>query len=151
MPEATIPTQIERQICGSVMYYFAYGSNLSLKQMKKRCPDSKPVSTAILPNYTMIFTGWSRQWHGGIATIRISPGAKVKGAIYEVSAGDLRLLDKYEDCPRTYDRINVRVITADDEYVEAVTYIKPRQSEETKPSQEYLVIIREGYRDWRIR
>ena len=133
------------------MYYFAYASNLSLKQMKKRCPQAKPVCTAILPNYTMVFTGWGRQWRGGVATIRVSQGAKVKGAIYEISPGDVKVLDRYEDYPRVYDRINVKVITADEEYVEAVTYIMPRQSEETKPSEEYLAIVREGYSDWRMR
>ena len=132
------------------MYYFAYGSNLNLKHMSERCPEAKPKSTAILPNYKVIFTGWSRKWRGGVATLRISQGAKVKGAIYEISARDLRLLDKHEDYAHTYDRMNVKVITADDEFVEAVTYIKPQQSEETAPSQEYLAIIRQGYKDWRI-
>lgn len=132
------------------MYYFAYASNLSLKQMSERCPDSKPKFTAILPNYKLIFTGWSRKRRGGIATIRLSPGSKVKGAIYEISERDLRSLDKYEGYPDTYDRMKVKVITADDEFVEAVTYIKRIQSEETAPSQEYLAVIRQGYKDWRI-
>jgi cation transport regulator ChaC len=132
------------------MYYFAYGSNLSLKQMAERCPEAKPKFTAILPNYKVIFTGWSRKWRGGVATLRISQGAKVKGAVYEISARDLRLLDKHEDYPRTYNQMTVKVITADDEFIEAVTYIKPQQSEETAPSQEYLAIIRQGYKDWRL-
>jgi hypothetical protein len=46
--------------------------------------------------------------------------------------------------------MTVKVITADDEFIEAVTYIKPQQSEETAPSQEYLAIIRQGYKDWRL-
>ena len=82
--------------------------------------------------------------------MRISQGAKVKGAVYEISARDLRFLDKHEDYPRTYNRMTVKVITADDEFIEAVTYIKPQQSEETAPSQEYLAIIRQGYKDWRL-
>jgi len=32
--------------------------------------------------------------------------------------------------------------------VEVVTYIMREQSEETKPSAEYLAIIQQGYRDW---
>lgn len=86
-------------------------------------------------------------WSGHLENI---PGAKVKGAVYEISARDLRLLDKYEDYPRTCNRMSVKVITADDEFIEAVTYIKPQQSEETAPSQEYLAIIRQGYKDWRL-
>jgi gamma-glutamylcyclotransferase len=132
------------------MYYFAYGPYLSLKYMAECCPEAKPKFTAILPNYRMIFTGWSRRWRGGTATLRISQRAKVKGAIYEISARDLRLLDKHENSPRTCARMNVKVITADDEFIEAVTYIKPQQSEETAPSREYLAIIRQGYKDWRL-
>ena len=132
------------------MYYFAYASNLSLKQMAERCPDSKPKCRAMLPNYKVIFTGWSRMRGGGTASLRLYQGGKIKGAIYEISPGCLRSLDKYEDYPATYDRINVKVITEDDEFVEAITYIKPRQSEETQPSQEYLAIKRQGYKDWRI-
>ena len=42
------------------MYYFAYGSNLSKKQMLARCPDSKAMFSATLPNYQLLFAGWSR-------------------------------------------------------------------------------------------
>ena len=45
------------------MYYFAYASSLSKKQMLERCPDSNPLFRATLPNYKLIFTGWSRKWH----------------------------------------------------------------------------------------
>jgi len=133
------------------MYYFAYGSNLSQKQMKRRCPDSRPVCTAVLPNYTVVFAGWDREWRGGVATIRVCQGARAKGAIYDISAADFKRLDRYEGYPRVYDRMNVKVVTADDEYVDAVTYIKKQQSDETRPSAEYLAVIREGYRDWRMR
>jgi len=34
--------------------------------------------------------------------------------------------------------------------VEAITYIKREQSEKTQPSQEYLAVIRQGYKDWGI-
>ena len=132
------------------MYYFAYASNLSLKQMAERCPNARPKFTAILPNYTLAFSGWSRKWRGGVATIRRSPGTRVRGAVYEISAGDLRLLDKYEDYPNTYDHLNVKVVTPDDEFVDAVTYIRREQSGETRPSEQYLAVIRQGYKDWKM-
>ena len=55
------------------MYYFAYASNLNQKQMRERCPDSKPVFTATLPHYKLVFLGWSREWHGATASIRLRP------------------------------------------------------------------------------
>ncbi len=37
-----------------------------------------------------------------------------------------------------------------DRQLETITYIKSQQSEETPPSKEYLAVIQQGYRDWRI-
>ena len=127
------------------MYYFAYDSNLSKKQMKERCPDSKPLFTAVLPNYKLVFTGWSRQWRGGIASIKSSRGEKVRGAIYEVGDTCLRQLDKYQ---AGYQRLNVTVFNEDNEAYQAVTYIKQGQLEETTPSQEYGAVMKQGYQDW---
>ena len=91
------------------MNYFAYASNLKKQQMKERAPESKPLFTTTLPNYKLVFSGWSRQWRGGSATIMHSRGDKVLGGVYEVSEQDLRRLDRYEDCPRSYSRLNASV------------------------------------------
>ena len=104
------------------MYYFAYGSNLSKKQMLERCPDSKPGFVASLPNYKLVFVGWSRKWHGGVASIRPFRDKKVVGGVYEISKRDLRLLDEDEGYTALYDRLNVLVITEDDDPQEAITY-----------------------------
>ncbi len=85
------------------MKYFAYGSNLNKKQMQERCPDSKPLFTAVLPNYKLIFVGWSRQWKGAVASIQASRGDRVRGAVYEISDLCLRRLDKYEGFPQSYE------------------------------------------------
>ena len=130
------------------MNYFAYGSNLSRQQMLERCPQSKPKFPATLHNYKLIFVGWSRQWRGGTASIRRVTAEKVLGAIYEVSGECLRRLDRYEGSDS--QRLKVIVNDEDGEPIEAITYIKMRQTEETKPSAEYLAIIRQGYREWRL-
>ena len=132
------------------MYYFAYGTNLNREQMLERCPDSEPIFIATLPNYKCVFVGWSRQWRGGVASIQPFRGEKVLGAIYDVSDRDLRRLDSYEGYPQSYNKQNVTVFDEDGEPVQAVTYIKAVQSEETRPSEEYLAVIQQGYRDWLI-
>lgn len=132
------------------MNYFAYGSNLSKAQMARRCPDAKPKFTAILPNYRLIFTGWSRELKSSTASIRPFIGEKVVGAVWDISDKDLQRLDRYEDYPTTYDHINVLVIDEDGVASRAMTYIKRRQSDEARPSPEYLTTIRQGYKDWGI-
>ena len=127
------------------MNYFAYASNLNKKQMQTRCPDSRPRFIATLPNFKLIFTGWSRELHGGKATIKSSRGDKVRGAVYEVGEVCLRHLDRHE---AGYSRANVTVFDEDSQPISAVTYIKSGSLEESMPSKEYGEIIRQGYRDW---
>ena len=129
------------------MYYFAYASNLNRKRMLDCCPDNQPKSIATLPNYKLIFVGWSRKRRGGVATIKRFSGEKVLGAIYEISEQCLRQLDRDEE---GYDRLKVTVFDEDGDSIQAVTYIKSGQLEETQPSKEYLAIIQQGYRDWQI-
>ncbi len=132
------------------IYYFAYGQYLSKKKMLERCPDSKPLYRAALPNYRLIFTGWSRQWRGGTPSLVHTRGEKVAGAVYEVSERDLRRLDEAEGYPRETTRLNVIVFDEDGNPTEAVTYIKTGRMEEGKPSLEYATILKEGYREWGI-
>ena len=130
------------------MHYFAYASNLNRRQMSERCPGSQPKFTATLPNHQLIFAGWSRNWHGGVASIKLTKGEKVIGAVYEVSEGCLAKLDTYEGAK--YERRSKTVFTELGEAVEVVTYIMREQSEVTKPSPEYIAVIQQGYRDWGI-
>jgi gamma-glutamylcyclotransferase (GGCT)/AIG2-like uncharacterized protein YtfP len=130
------------------MYYFAYGSNLNQRQMRERCPESKPRFTATLHHYQLVFIGWSRKWRGGVASIRPFRGKKVLGAIYEVSEACLKQLDKHEGSD--YRRLNIIVNNEDGEPIEVTAYIRSGQAEETKPSPEYLAVIQQGYKDWRL-
>jgi gamma-glutamylcyclotransferase (GGCT)/AIG2-like uncharacterized protein YtfP len=129
------------------MHYFAYGANLNQKQMKERCPDSKPLFTAVLPNYKLVFVGWSRQWRGGVASIKSFRDERVRGAIYEVTEACLQRLDRYES---GYNRLKVTVVGEDDEPIETITYVKTGRLEDAAPSKEYLAIIQQGLRDWRL-
>ena len=128
------------------MYYFAYASNLSRKQMAQRAPSAKPRFSAVLPNYKLIFSGWSRTWRGAVATIQQSRGDKVMGGIYEISEQDLARLIQYEG--PDYTTTKVVVFRDTGEAVEAMTFARKRQGEEGKPSPEYLAVIKQGYLDW---
>ena len=131
-----------------MMFYFAYGSNLDRKQMAEHCPGCRPRYSASLPNYRLVFAGWSRRWRGGIASLQPSRGDRVMGGIYELTDNDLPRLDKYEDYPDVSDRLKVTAFRDTGDPVEVITYIYKKQPAESKPSAEYLTILRHGYQDW---
>jgi gamma-glutamylcyclotransferase len=130
--------------------YFAYSHDLNKNRMKERAPESRPMVTATLPNFRLIFVGWSRQWKGGLATIRSTHGAKVAGGVYEITEKDLRRLDSLEGYPRESNRLKVTVFSEEGDAIKAITYSKTGNTEETKPSKEYLAVIQQSYRDWGI-
>lgn len=68
-------------------YYFAYGSNLHLKQMKRRCPNSKFIGCARLANYR-----WQIN-ERGYANIIEAEGHWVDGLVYEIDEKDEVRLD----------------------------------------------------------
>jgi gamma-glutamylcyclotransferase len=130
------------------MYYFAYSLNLKKQRMKEICPDSKPLYPATLPNYKLIFVGWSRKQQGGVATVQRSQGGKVPGGVYEISESGFRHLDVSEGYPQDYSHLKVIVFDEDGNPIEAITYIKTGREEESKPSKEYASVIYQGYKEW---
>lgn len=68
-------------------FYFAYGSNLHLKQMKRRCPQSKYIGRARLTNHR-----WQIN-ERGYANVVESEGHWVDGLVYEINGVDEAKLD----------------------------------------------------------
>ncbi len=130
----------------SSVLYFAYGSNLHLKQFARRCHGSKAVGRARLPDYRLAFTRYSSNRRGGVADIVPEPDAEVWGALYEVDEACLATLDEYEGVPRSYRREMIRVLDDSRVEQEAVVYIA-NQTGAFAPSREYLALIIEGARD----
>ena len=79
------------------MLYFAYGSNLNRKQMRRRCKESKYIGCYTLKNYKLAFR--KKYYGGGVADIQRKKNSNVLGAIYNISKNDEKILDVYEDFP----------------------------------------------------
>jgi gamma-glutamylcyclotransferase (GGCT)/AIG2-like uncharacterized protein YtfP len=84
--------------------YFAYGSNMDAGQMAQRCPGATPRGRGVLDGYRFLIN--SR----GVATVEVSPGARVYGVLWSVEDSHLRRLDRYEGVRRgLYSRTRVPV------------------------------------------
>jgi len=70
--------------------YFAYGSNMSPRQMARRCPGARPVGRAALADWRFNIT------KRGSATISRDEGATVHGVLWRVTPAHVHTLDLYE-------------------------------------------------------
>ena len=62
-------------------YYFAYGSNMNLEQMKYRCPAAEVVENVRLEDYRLAFRG--RAPGNGVATVLPEKGSCVEGVLWK--------------------------------------------------------------------
>ena len=122
------------------MLYFAFGSNLNQKQMKKRCKDSKYIGCYTLKNYKLVFRNF--YLGGGVADIQKQKNSSVLGAIYKISKKDEKELDIYEDFPKTYIKKYFKLLGK-----KVMFYFMPKKSKQIPPSKRYLNLIVQGYKD----
>lgn len=123
--------------------YFAYGSNLFREQMKTRCPMAEPVRAAKLDGYRLAFVGFSKQWGGGVASVKPCGKSSVQGALYKLTESDEMALDRYEGVPGGFYVKEFMKIDGENALVYVCTH-----NLEKPPSRLYLETIRKGYFDW---
>lgn len=116
--------------------YFAYGSNLSVAQMARRCPDATDPRPATLADHDWLIN------ERGVATVEPVDGAQVHGVLWQVSDHDLATLDSAEGVPVRYRRDELTVQT-DDGPARAWVYIDHRV-EPGPPRPGYLERIIDG-------
>ena len=119
------------------MLYFAYGSNLNLFQMKRRCKDSVFLKKYELKGYKLNFRSKYRA-----ADIEKSKNSIVPGALFEISKSDEKKLDVYEDFPILYKKYYFNYYGK-----EIMTYTMVKKTSFKFPTERYLNIVKRGYRD----
>ena len=119
------------------MLYFAYGSNLNLFQMKRRCKDSVFLKKYELKGYRLNFRSKYRA-----ADIEKSKNSLVPGALFEISKSDEKKLDVYEDFPVLYKKLYFLYYNK-----KVMTYIMVNKTEFRYPTERYLNVVKRGYKD----
>ncbi len=123
--------------------YLAYGSNMSLKQMKRRCPQHMVVGQGILRGYRWIIN--SR----GYANVIQSADDCVIGVVYEISASDEADLDKKEGVAKGCYHKKTLAISINDAQTPCLVYIDPIAIEGS-PGEEYVRRIEDGIKDAKL-
>ena len=122
------------------MLYFAYGSNLNLFQMKRRCKDSVFIKKYELKGYRLNFRSKYRA-----ADIEKSKNSLVPGALFEISKSDEKKLDVYEDYPILYNKFYFYYYGK-----KVMTYTMVDKSIFKFPTERYLNIVKRGYKDCKL-
>lgn len=131
-------------------YYLAYGSNLNRYQMRVRCPNAKPLGTAVIENYRLLFKGSQT---GAYLTIEPAEGHYVPVAVWQVDEEDERALDRYEGYPAFYYKADLTItykgiVSNLIRTCHAFVYIMHEDRKLGTPSTRYFTTCAQGYRDF---
>ena len=119
------------------MLYFAYGSNLNLFQMKRRCKDSIFLKKIYLKNFRLTFRSKYRA-----ADIESKKNSIVQGGLFEISKNDEKKLDIYEDFPNLYKKFYFSYYGK-----KIMTYTMVKKTPFRFPTEKYLNVVKRGYKN----
>jgi gamma-glutamylcyclotransferase (GGCT)/AIG2-like uncharacterized protein YtfP len=119
------------------MLYFAYGSNLNLFQMKRRCKDSIFLKKINLKDFRLTFRSKYRA-----ADIEPKKNSIVPGGLFDISKSDEKKLDVYEDYPSLYKKFYFTYYGK-----KVMTYTMVNKTPFRFPTERYLNVVKRGYKD----
>ena len=120
------------------MKYFAYGMNTNTAQMAARCPKAKSLGHATLMDHEFRFAR-----HADIIT---DPEFVTHGVLWEITPDCELSLDALEGYPNYYLKKMVRVLH-NGKSVECMTYYMAGDLVDEYPSDGYLEMLMEGYKE----
>lgn len=124
------------------MLYIAYGSNLNIEQMGRRCPSATIVGTAVLKGWRLLFKGSKS---GSYLTIEKAKGYEVPLAVWNVTKDDIKALDMYEGYPSFYYKRWFILPCSDGKRHRVFAYIMHENRKIGVPSAYYVGVCKHGY------
>ena len=123
--------------------HFAYGSNMSRRLMRTRCPQARPLGIATLSGWRFVITP------DGVGSIAPRPGGIVQGVLWRLTPRDLAAINAYESLNSgLYLRRRLCVLHGG-RGAAALVYIASRRGEGT-PRPGYIDLVAEAAQDWRL-
>ncbi|MGM0451279.1 MAG: gamma-glutamylcyclotransferase family protein [Pseudomonadota bacterium] len=106
------------------MLCFAYGSNMSIRRLQARVPESRFRSVAWLRHHRLVFHKRSLEDHSAKcdALHTGDPDDWVVGVVYDIPEADKPVLDRIEGLGKGYDEALIQPQTPDGDTLEARMY-----------------------------
>jgi len=135
--------ELPAPFAGTARLYWAYGSNLNVEQMLRRCPGAKPLAKLMLDDACLLFRGF--------ADVAYKRDAVCPGGLWQITPADEVALDRYEGVSgglyvKRYLTISLKKGPAEP----CLYYQVARRTGVMPPSEYYLDTIAEGYDDFRL-
>jgi len=122
--------------------YVAYGSNMNVDQMRRRCPGARLIGRGMLGGYQLSFRGRDGNCH---ATIDNHAAGTVPVLLWNITPEDEKALDRYEGFPSYYRKERVPVYH-NHRFSIGMVYIM-NGGALGAPSASYYDCVLQGYRD----
>jgi hypothetical protein len=124
--------------------YFAYGANMDVETMSKRCPRSHPLGRARLAKHRFFVM------REGYASVAPDPRATVHGVLWDLALSDVRALDVYEEVARgIYAKIVKPVLREPHGSARALIYVGHTQETGT-PREDYFARVVAAAKTWEL-
>lgn len=123
-----------------VAFYWAYGSNLNLRQMARRCPRAKSAGTFYVTGAKLVFRG--------VADVVMEEGALCPGGLWKITAECERALDQYEGVGSGLYVKKYFKVRRNKHVYKCLFYQMRNERGVVPPGQLYLDSIVQGYRDF---
>ena len=133
-------------------YYLAYGSNLDMERMGKRCPYAVVVGTTEIMGYRLLFK--KSKTSSSSSNLAVPPPKSSWKVVWKLSEYDELLLDRYEGCPRYYykKQFQLPVWNLNGNRMKkakpCIAYVMHEDRRLGCPDAEYFELLRGGYSDW---
>ena len=130
------------------MFYFAYGSNMSVRRLKERLPIASPIDVAHLYAHELRFHKTGRDGSGKCDAHKTGDSQHaVIGIVYEISQADILILDKIEGLGVGYERKTVSLSSQSMGSITAFTYYATRTDSSLLPFHWYKHHVLVGARE----
>lgn len=123
--------------------YFAYGSNMSVALMRRKCPAAEPIGPARLDGWRFIVM------RDGYASIVPAAGGAVHGVLWRVTPRDLAALNAYESIDSGLYVRRVLPIRCGAGRKPALAYVSPNRAE-GRPRPGYQAVVVAAARAWKF-
>ncbi|CAM3621536.1 gamma-glutamylcyclotransferase family protein [Parendozoicomonas haliclonae] len=121
------------------MYYFAYGSNMSLARLRARIPSAEPLGHHQLAQHDLRFHKVGQDGSGKCdACFTGNPSDIIHGVLFRISPHDKQTLDEIEGVGRGYEDQLIEVSNPSGITTSAHTYIATHTSALIKPFSWYV-------------